>query len=333
MESMHKLKGVTLAILQKLGSFGVFLIGAAVVFAVIQVLLSTGTMGDVFQSTVVLIGINIILSVSLNLINGITGQFSLGHAGFMSVGAYASAIMTLDYNVPFPLALLVGGAVAALGGAIIGIPTLRLKGDYLAIATLGFGEIIRILFLNTDYVGGAAGLSGIPNKTTWVWLCLFTVLSVIAIQNFIRSKHGRACIAIRENEIAAEAMGINTTAYKVVAFMIGAFFAGIAGGLSAHFFYVINPSSFGFMKSFEILVMVVLGGLGSTSGAILGAVVLTVLFTLLQRYPELRMIIYSAALVLMMIFRPGGLLGTKEFALSFLKKKEGEAHGITSRSA
>ncbi|WP_438434687.1 branched-chain amino acid ABC transporter permease [Gorillibacterium sp. sgz500922] len=333
MESMHKLKGVSLAVLQKLGSFGVFLIGAAVVFAVIQVLLSTGTMGDVFQSTVVLIGINIILSVSLNLINGITGQFSLGHAGFMSVGAYASAIMTLDYNVPFPIALLVGGAVAALGGAIIGIPTLRLKGDYLAIATLGFGEIIRILFLNTDYVGGAAGLSGIPNKTTWVWLCLFTVLSVIAIQNFIRSKHGRACIAIRENEIAAEAMGINTTAYKVVAFMIGAFFAGIAGGLSAHFFYVINPSSFGFMKSFEILVMVVLGGLGSTSGAILGAVVLTVLFTLLQPYPELRMIIYSAALVLMMIFRPGGLLGTKEFTLSFLKKKEGDTHGIASRSA
>ncbi|MEO3945675.1 branched-chain amino acid ABC transporter permease [Gorillibacterium sp. CAU 1737] len=320
-------------ILRKLGTFWTFLASSFVIYGVIQLLISTNAIGDVAKTTIIMIGINIILTVSLNLINGITGQFSLGHAGFMSVGAYVSAIMTLDFNVPFPLALLIGGTAAAASGAIIGIPTLRLKGDYLAIATLGFGEIIRIIFLNTEYVGGAAGLSGIPNKTTWLWLFLFTLLSVIMIQNFIRSKHGRACIAIRENEIAAEAMGINTTTYKVIAFMIGAFFAGIAGGLSAHFFYVISPSSFGFMKSFEILLMVVLGGLGSTSGAILGAIVITLLFTALAEMPELRMIIYSASLVLMMIFRPGGLLGTKEVTLSFLKKKEGNPHDIASRSA
>ncbi|MCL6459482.1 MAG: branched-chain amino acid ABC transporter permease [Gorillibacterium sp.] len=303
-------------------NFWVPLCGSIILYAVIQVMFMTGFLDDVAESTIFLIGINIILVVSLNLINGFTGQFSLGHAGFMSIGAYASAILTVNFNVPFPLALIIGGIIAAFGGFLIGMPTLRLKGDYLAIATLGFGEIIRIILLNTGYVGGASGLSGIPTHTNWTWLFIFTVLTVVIIQNFVRSKHGRACIAIRENEVAAEAMGINTTYYKVLAFMIGAFFAGIAGGLSAHNFYVINPSSFNFMKSFEILVMVVIGGLGSTSGAILGAVVLTLLLTFLQPYPEFRMIIYSALLIIMMIFRPGGFMGTKEFSLSFFKKKE-----------
>ncbi|MBC8080409.1 MAG: branched-chain amino acid ABC transporter permease [Gorillibacterium sp.] len=303
-------------------NFWVPLCGSIVLYAVIQVMFTVGILDDVAESTIFLIAINIMLVVSLNLINGFTGQFSLGHAGFMSVGAYASAILTINFNVPFPLALLIAGAAAAFGGFLIGMPTLRLKGDYLAIATLGFGEIIRIVLLNTDYVGGASGLSGIPTHTNWTWLFIFTVLTVVLIQNFVRSKHGRACIAIRENEVAAEAMGINTTNYKVLAFMIGAFFAGIAGGLSAHNFYVINPSSFNFMKSFEILVMVVIGGLGSTSGAILGAVVLTLLLTVLQPYPEFRMIIYSVLLIIMMIYRPGGFLGTKEFTMSFFKKKE-----------
>ncbi|WP_040950489.1 branched-chain amino acid ABC transporter permease [Gorillibacterium massiliense] len=307
-------------------SFLLFFGLSIVFYAVVQIMFSTGVLDDVAESTLFLIAINTILAVSLNLINGFTGQFSLGHAGFMSVGAYTSAVLTVNFNTPFPLALVAGGIVAALCGMLIGIPSLRLRGDYLAIATLGFGEIIRIVLLNSNYVGGASGFSGIPTLTNWTWLFIFTALTVILIQNFVRSKHGRACIAIRENEIAAEAMGINTTLYKVMAFMIGAFFAGIAGGLSAHHFYVINPSSFGFMKSFEILVIVVLGGLGSTSGAIIGAIVLTLLFTFLQDFPELRMIIYSSLLVLMMIFRPGGLMGTKEFTLSFFKKKGGAPH-------
>lgn len=294
-------------------SFWIGIVFSIMLYIVIQVLLTTGIFDDVMESTLILICINVMLAVSLNLINGITGQFSIGHAGFMSIGAYVSSILTLNFEMPFVLALVISGLVAAFFGVLIGIPTLRLNGDYLAIATLGFGEIIRIVLLNTEYVGGASGLSGIPNQTTWSIMFLFTLVTIVVINNFIRSTHGRACIAIRENEIAAEAMGINTTLYKVIAFSLGALFAGIAGGLSAHKFYVINPGSFNFLKSFEILVMVVLGGLGSTSGAIVGAIVLTVLFTVLQEYPELRMIIYSAILILMMIFRPKGLLGSTGF--------------------
>ncbi len=312
-------------------SFWIGIIFSMVLYGVIQVLLTTGIFDDVMESTLILICINVMLAVSLNLINGITGQFSIGHAGFMSIGAYVSAILTLNFDIPFVLALVIAGIVAALFGILIGIPTLRLNCDYLAIATLGFGEIIRIVLLNTEYVGGASGLSGIPNQTSWTIMFLFTLVTIVVINNFIRSSHGRACIAIRENEIAAEAMGINTTLYKVIAFSLGALFAGIAGGLSAHKFYVINPGSFNFLKSFEILVMVVLGGLGSTSGAIVGAVVLTVLFTVLQEYPELRMIIYSAILILMMIFRPKGLLGSGSFSfMKFLKKEAKQSDSINS---
>ncbi|TCS83159.1 branched-chain amino acid ABC transporter permease [Tepidibacillus fermentans] len=305
-----------------------FIIGVLIslfIYLVIQVLISMGILSDFWISTIILISINIILGVSLNLINGFTGQFSIGHAGFMSIGAYLSAIMTLDFNLPFPLALLVGGIAATMAGFLIGVPSLRLKGDYLAIATLGFGEIIRIIWLNTEYVGGASGLSGIPALTNWTWVFIWMMITILVVNNFVNSTHGRACISIRENEIAAEAMGIHTTKYKVIAFMIGSFFAGIAGGLSAHMFYIINPNSFNFMKSFEILVIVVLGGLGSTSGSIIGAIVLTMIFTLLQDYPEIRMIIYSLLLILMMIFRPKGLMGTREF--SFQLKKRGEQYG------
>lgn len=313
-------------------SFWIGIVLALALYGIIQVLLTTGIFDDVMESTLLLICINIMLAVSLNLINGITGQFSIGHAGFMSVGAYVSAILTLNFDVPFVLALIIAGAVAAFFGILIGIPTLRLNGDYLAIATLGFGEIIRIVMLNTEYVGGASGLSGIPNKTTWTLVFLFTLVTIIVITNFVRSTHGRACIAIRENEIAAEAMGINTTLYKVIAFSLGALFAGMAGGLSAHTFYVINPGSFNFLKSFEILVMVVLGGLGSTAGAVVGAIVLTVLFTVLQDFPELRMILYSVILILMMIFRPKGLLGT---GISFKKfaKKGAKSDGSISKGS
>lgn len=315
-------------------SFWSSIVIALMIYAVIQVLLTTGTINDVAESTLIMICINIMLGVSLNLINGITGQFSMGHAGFMSVGAYVSAILTLNFNMPFIITLLIAGVIAGIFGLLIGMPTLRLNGDYLAIATLGFGEIIRIILLNTEYVGGASGLSGIPTQTTWTLMFMATLITVVLIHNFIRSSHGRACIAIRENEIAAESMGINTTRYKIIAFVIGAIFAGVAGALSAHKFYVINPTSFNYMKSFEILVIVVLGGLGSTTGAIVGAIVLTLLFTLLQDYPDLRMIIYSTILILMMIFRPKGLLGTHEFSFKMFKKKEVSAdHEQSSTSS
>ncbi|WP_054941955.1 branched-chain amino acid ABC transporter permease [Paenibacillus ihuae] len=313
--------------------FWLGIIFALAFYGIVQVLLTTGIFSDVTRSMLLLIGVNVMLAVSLNLINGITGQFSIGHAGFMSVGAYTSAILTLDYDVPFILAIVAGGIVAALCGVLIGMPTLRLNGDYLAIATLGFGEIIRIILLNTEYVGGASGLSGIPAKSTWTIIFFFALFTIVLINNFIRSTHGRACLAIRENEIAAEAMGINTTMYKVIAFTIGALFAGMAGGLSAHTFYVITPGSFNFLKSFEILVMVVLGGLGSTAGSIVGAVFVTLLYTYLREFPEWRMIIYSIVLIMMMIFRPSGLLGKTKINFGKLGKKEAKPNGSISDSS
>ena len=270
------------------------------------------------------IGINIILAVSLHLVIGITGQFSIGHAGFLAVGAYASAIITMKLQMPFFVALIVGGLVAALAGLIIGIPSLRLKGDYLAIATLGFGEIVRIVLLNIDYVGGASGMQ-VSHFTTWPWVFASVFITILVIRNFTTSTHGRACISVREDETAADSMGINTTYYKVVAFAIGAFFAGIAGGLYAHNFYIIQPSNFGFLKSFDILIFVVLGGLGSLSGSVLAAILLTIVTTFLQDYPETRMIIYSLVLIIMMIYRPQGLMGTKEVT-SFFKRKGGSEH-------
>ena len=282
------------------------------VFAILQGLISVRIIGSFWQLNLLIIGINIILSASLNLINGYTGQFSLGHAGFMAVGAYVGVVLTTNFHVPFLAALVVGGLAAAALGVLIGLPTLRLRGDYLAIATLGLGEIIRIVIMNIQYVGGAAGFKGIPHYTTFAWVFFVMLFTLFFIKNFVNSSHGRACIAIRENEIAAEAMGINTTKYKVMAFAIGAGFAGVAGGLFAHCFYIINPSSFTFMASFNYLIMVVLGGLGSLTGSIAGAFVVTAISAALASWPEFRMIIYALALILLMFYRPQGLFGYME---------------------
>ncbi len=286
------------------------------VYTLVKVLTKMEIIDSYLQLNIVLIGINIILAVSLNLITGFTGQFSLGHAAFMSIGAYTSAILTAKLNQPFILSLLISGSIASLSGILIGIPTLRLKGDYLAIATLGFGEIIRVLALNTDYIGGAIGFNDIPQYTNWTWIFLMVVCTVLVVNRFINSYHGRACISIREDEIAAEAMGINTTYYKVMVFAIGAFFAGIAGALYANYFYFIKPDSFGFMKSIDILVIVVFGGMGSISGSIVGAIVLSMISLFLQSIPELRMVIYSVILFIIMVYRPTGLLGKGEFKIS-----------------
>lgn len=302
-------------------------IGLAVVLSVVlQFLINGGTLNPFYVNTLYTICINIILAASLHLIIGITGQFSIGHAGFLAVGAYASAIVTMKLGLPFPVALIGGGAAAALAGLVIGIPTLRLRGDYLAIATLGFGEIMRIVFLNIDYVGGASGMT-VSHLITWPWLIACVLITIIVIVNFTNSTHGRACISIRENEIAADAMGINTTFYKVIAFAIGAFFAGVAGALHAHNFYIIQPTNFSFLKSFDILILVVIGGLGSMSGAVIAAILLTIISAFLSSYPEVRMVIYSLVLIVMMLFRPQGLLGTREIT-SFFKVGKSAKGGV-----
>lgn len=292
-------------------------------YAMVQILISVNIINDYIFSTFVTICINIILAVSLNLITGFTGQFSLGHAGFMSIGAYTCAIITLRYPTiwGFIAGVLLGAVFAAIVGIFVGLPTLRLKGDYLAIATLGMAEIIKILFRNIleDLTNGAAGLSGIPQFIDWTWLFVLTAGSVLLIGNFINSSQGRACISVREDEIAAEAMGINSTKYKVIAFVTGAFFAGIAGAIYSSYYYFISPDLFGFQKSIDILVIVVFGGMGSLSGSVIAAVVLALISTYLQSFPEIKMVIYGVLLVVIMLFRPQGIMGSKEFSLSVMR--------------
>ena len=293
-------------------------------FAVLQALISLNFIDPFWELNIILIGINIILAASLNLINGYTGQFSLGHAGFMAVGAYVSAIVTMKLGLPFIVAIMAGACAAGLLGLLIGLPTLRLSGDYLAIATLGLGEIIRITILNINYIGGASGFMGIPRYTNFAWVFFVCLFVLFFIKNFINSSHGRACISIRENEVAAEAMGIDTTKYKVLAFTLGAAFAGVAGALFAHYFYVIHPASFTFISSFNYLTMVVLGGLGSITGSIAGAVILTFISAALASWPEWRMIIYSVMLIILMLYRPQGLFGNIELVnMNIFKRFKG----------
>ena len=294
-----------------------------VIYAVVQGLIETDIIGPFWVLNIILICINIILVTSLNLINGFTGQFSIGHAGFMAVGAYIAAVCTVKLQLPFIVAILAGAAAAGTLGFLIGLPTLRLSGDYLAIATLGLGEIIRITILNIPYVGGASGLMGIPRYTSFTWAFFATVITVFFIKNLINSTHGRACISIRENEIAAEAMGVDTTRYKVLAFTIGAAFAGVAGALFSHYFYIAHPASFTFMKSFDILTMVVLGGLGSLTGSITASILLTFVSAALASYPEWRMVIYSLLLIILMLYRPQGLFGNKELSLKMFGRLKG----------
>ncbi|MGE5544286.1 MAG: branched-chain amino acid ABC transporter permease [Bacillota bacterium] len=257
----------------------------------------------------VLIGINIILALGLNLITGVTGQLSMGHAGFMSIGAYTSAILALNFGMPFWFCLLAAGLMAALTGVIIGIPTLRLEGDYLAMVTIGFAEIVRVVFLNLDIAGRGLGISGIPATTSFTLVWGLVIVIVLLNTGLLKSRPGRALYSIREDEIAAEASGVNTTLYKVVAFAIGTFLAGIGGSLYAHYLTYISPQDFGFMKSVEYLNMVVLGGMGSIPGTILGTVILTIAPEVLRFVADYRLLFYGGLLVTLMIFRPNGLLG------------------------
>ena len=302
---------------------------SAIAFILVSVLINIGLLGSYYQITLYNICINIILAVSLNLIIGICGQFSLGHAGFMCIGAYSAAILvkSMPNMGGFAIGIMIGLVISAIAALIVSIPTLRLRGDYLAIATLGFSEIIRIIVLNMEITNGAAGITGIPQLTSWPLLFIVMVLSIIIVTNFGRSRQGRACISIREDEIASEAMGVNTTKYKTMAFVIGAMLASVAGALYACNFFVIQPDLFNFNKSIDILVMVVFGGMGSITGSLIAAIFIGILNTVLQSFSSIRMIIYGLALVGIMIFRPGGLLGTKEFTFSAplrrFKKKGG----------
>lgn len=257
----------------------------------------------------VLIGINIILALGLNLITGVTGQLSMGHAGFMSIGAYTSAILSLQFGMPFWLCLMAAGLTAAMAGVLIGIPTLRLEGDYLAMVTIGFAEIVRVVFLNLDIAGRGMGLSGIPANTSFSVVWGLVIVIVLLNTGLLKSRPGRALYSIREDEIAAEASGVNTTLYKVIAFAMGTFLAGIGGSLYAHYLTYISPQDFDFMRSVEYLNMVVLGGMGSIPGTILGAVILTIAPEGLRFVEDYRLLFYGGLLVILMIFRPNGLLG------------------------
>ncbi len=284
--------------------------------------LFTGRLSEAEEFILMTAGINVILAVSLNVVNGFTGQFSIGHAGFMAVGAYTAAKITVvaplglsstvSNQVVFLLALVAGMIMAAVMGLLVGMPTLRLRGDYLAIVTLGFNEIIRVIIENTPFLGQATGISGLPRCTNLVWVGLGVIATITMARRLVGSTHGRALLAIREDEVAAEAMGVDTTSYKVHAFVISSAFAGLAGGLLVHLIQLCTPKSFSFIKSFEVVVMVVLGGLGSVSGSAAAAFGLTELLERLRQVGQYRMVAYAFLLVALMLVRPTGLLGTRE---------------------
>jgi len=285
-------------------------------------LFQAGIFDDFWLFTLVTICTNIMLASSLNLITGFTGQFSLGHAGFMAIGAYSTGLFTMRFPTIWGFfgGLLIGAILASIVGFLIGLPTLRLRGDYLAIATLGMAEIIRILLTNFEFTNGSAGLNGIPQFVNWTWLFIFTAGTVWLISNLLRSAPGRNAIAVREDEIAAEASGVNAVRAKVMVFVVGAFFGALAGGLYASTFYFIKPDTFNFLMSVNILIVVVLGGLGSLSGSVIAAILLGVVSTFLQQFTTLRMLIYGLILVVIMVFRPEGIMGDRELSLDLLRR-------------
>jgi branched-chain amino acid transport system permease protein len=291
---------------------------------------------DYFVGILILFGINVILASSLNIINGFCGLFSLGHAGFFAVGAYAAAALTM-FGVPDlvasnpHLALFAACAVGMISagavGLAVGIPCLRLTGDYLAIVTVGFGEIIRIFFINLESVGGSRGLPGIALITNLYWIIGASVFTLVFLNNVIKSSFGRCILAIREDEIAAQAMGVNVRYYKTFAFVLGSAFAGLAGALFAHYQQFLHPSNFAFMISVNALLMIVLGGIGSQRGAVIGALLVTLIPELLRFHPvlsQIRMLLFGALMVVMMLVQPGGLMGLfkRQKGFEFLNRDE-----------
>ncbi|MHB0924441.1 MAG: branched-chain amino acid ABC transporter permease [Bellilinea sp.] len=287
---------------------------------VLSILTPRFTLVDEYvQLIMIYIMINIILTASLNLINGYMGEFSVGHAGFMAVGAYVSAILTsmvLPDNlgsVLFPLVVLAGGIGAALVGLLVAIPSFKTRGDYLAIVTLAFNMIVKSVFENIEAVGGPRGIPGIAKLTTLPWAFFWTLLALFVIRNFVYSNYGRGVQSIREDEIASDLMSVNTRQVKLLAFTISSFFAGVAGALFAHVLQFISPRVFDIIKSTDVLIMVYLGGIGSITGSILGATVYTVLLEVMRPLGMWRMVLMPLLLVLLMIFRPRGIMGMREF--------------------
>ena len=287
----------------------------------VTVLLPLVITDDYVLRILIMSGIFVMLTLSLNLVTGFTGQFCLGWAAFYGIGAYTSALLTMKAGLSFWLAMPLGGFMAALFGLLLGLPTMRLKEIYLAITTLGFGEIIRLIMLNwTDLTRGSMGLPGIPapsilsyefssNQSYYYFILALVLITVAAMRRLIDSRTGRALIAIREDELAAKSMGIDVTAYKMLAFAVGAFFAGLAGSFYAHYTSFIDPHTFSFTESIAILAMAVLGGLGSINGSILGAVILTVVPELLRGIAEYRLIVFGLIMMAVMLLRPQGIFG------------------------
>lgn len=287
------------------------IVGIIVIYLLIAFFSETDYLPRKYKSLIVPIGINIILAVSLNLTTGFLGELSLGHAGFMAIGAYTGSIFTLYMKLPeaveFTLGLILGGIVAAIFGLIIGIPVLRLKGDYLAIVTLAFGEIIRSIINALGITGGAMGLSKIPRYSNYTWTYIVVIITILIIANLVKSRHGRAICSIRENYVASESIGIHVSKYKIMAFVVAAFFAGVAGVLYGHNLSILKPTDFDYNRSIEILVIVVLGGMGSIRGSIIAAIVLTVLPEMLRSAEDFRMLLYALVLIAMMIFNSSGI--------------------------
>jgi len=308
------------------------------IFPLTVVLPKLGIINPYIDLVLKYIGINIILTISLNLVNGYMGEFSVGHAGFMAIGAYAASLLTVWVFPPslgaliFPLALLAGGAAAGIAGLAIAVPSFRTRGDYLAIVTLAFNMIIKSVLENIDAVGGPRGFMGMQKLTSLWWVYLIVILVVFLARNFVFSNFGRGVLSIREDEIASGLVSVNTRQVKVLTFVFSAFLAGIAGGLFAHELQFINPRSFTILKSTDMLVMVYLGGVGSLGGSILGATVYTVvtegLRTVLQQVgisQEWRLVVAPLMLILLMIFRPSGIMGLREFRFLIPRAESREA--------
>ena len=301
---------------------GISFIGTILLYFILTFLISSGIISNYWLGIIMIAGINIILASSLNLATGYLGQLTLGHAGFMSVGAYVSALCSIHLELPFIASLLMGAIIAAIIGVIIGIPTLRLKGDYLCIITLAFNEIIRVIMVNLSITNGSKGLVGIPRSTNFAIVFFSAAVTVFVIYSIVKSRHGRAIISIREDETASELSVIPTTYYKILAFAISAFFAGLAGGLYAHYITVISPKVFDYNKSVEILVIVVLGGMGNWKGSIIAAIVMTILPEYLRAFSQYRMLLYAAILIIAMILKEKNIFKTIKNYIPFLKDKE-----------
>ena len=296
-------------------------LAAALLLALAWGLPASGALNPYVVQILMYVGINMILTLSLNLVNGYMGEFSVGHAGFMGIGAYVSSIFTVALlprawaPLAFPGVLVVGGAAAALAGLVVAYPSFRTRGDYLAIVTLAFNMIVKSVLENLEILGGPRGYLGMPRLTNLVWVVVWVLLTLLALRNLVHSNFGRGIMAIREDEVAANLTSVDTRRLKLYAFLISAFFTGVAGGLFAHLLQFINPRSFSILKSTDMLVMVYLGGVGSLAGSLLGATIFTVLLELLRPLGIWRWVVGPLLLVLLMIFRPQGIMGFREWKL------------------